>query len=124
MKHGFLKTASAIPVVKVADCQYNTDQIKQLIIQAEQKGIEIVCFPELCITGYTCQDLFGQRQLLDDAEISLISLMEFTRNYDIICIVGLPLPYCGSLLNCAAILQKGKILGIVRKTYLPNYNEF
>ncbi len=124
MKHGFLKTASAIPVVKVADCQYNTDQIKQLIIQAEQKGIEIVCFPELCITGYTCQDLFGQRQLLDDAEISLISLMEFTRNYDIICIVGLPLPYCGSLLNCAAILQKGKILGIVPKTYLPNYNEF
>lgn len=93
-------------------------------MQAEQNGVEIVCFPELCITGYTCQDLFQSQQLLDDAEIALISLMEFTRNYDVISIVGLPLPYCGSLLNCAAILQKGKILGIVPKTYLPNYKEF
>lgn len=124
MQHGFLKVAAAIPGVRVADCDYNTEQIKNLIMQAEQSGVEIVCFPELCITGYTCQDLFHSQQLLDDAEISLISLMDFTRNYDVISIVGIPLPYCGSLLNCAAIIQRGKILGIVPKTYLPNYNEF
>lgn len=110
--------------MRVADCAYNTEQIKSLILQAEQQKIEIICFPELCITGYTCQDLFESQQLQDDAEMSLISLMEFTRNYNIISIVGLPLPYCGSLLNCAAVIQKGKILGIVPKTYLPNYREF
>jgi len=124
MIHGFLKAAAAIPSVRVADCRYNTEQVKALIMQAEQKGVEIICFPELCITGYTCQDLFQSQQLLDDAEMSLISLMEFSRNYDVISIVGLPLPFCGSLLNCAAVIQKGKILGIVPKTYLPNYKEF
>lgn len=124
MIHGFLKVAAAIPSVRVADCAYNTEQIKSLIMQAEQQKIEIICFPELCITGYTCQDLFESQQLQDDAEMSLISLMEFTRNYNVISIVGLPLPYCGSLLNCAAVIQKGKILGIVPKTYLPNYREF
>ena len=124
MQHGFIKVAAAIPNVRVADCAFNTEQIKSLLMQAEQNGVEVVCFPELSITGYTCQDLFHSQQLLDDAEISLISLMDFTRNYDAVAIVGLPLPYCGSLLNCAAILQRGKILGIVPKTYLPNYNEF
>ena len=124
MQHGFIKVAAAIPNVRVADCAFNTEQIKSLLMQAEQNGVEVVCFPELSITGYTCQDLFHSQQLLDDAEISLISLMDFTRNYDVVAIVGLPLPYCGSLLNCAAILQRGKILGIVPKTYLPIYNEF
>ena len=124
MQHGFIKVAAAIPNVRVADCAFNTEQIKSLLMQAEQNGVEVVCFPELSITGYTCQDLFHSQHLLDDAEISLISLMDFTRNYDVVAIVGLPLPYCGSLLNCAAILQRGKILGIVPKTYLPNYNEF
>ena len=124
MQHGFIKVAAAIPNVRVADCAYNAEQIKSLIMQAEQNGVEVVCFPELSITGYTCQDLFHSQQLLDDAEISLISLMEFTRNYEVVSIVGVPMPYCGSLLNCAAILQRGKILGIVPKTYLPNYNEF
>lgn len=124
MIHGFLKTAAAIPSVRVADCAFNTEQIKSLIIQAEEKNVEVVCFPELCITGYTCQDLFQSQQLLDDAEISLISLLEFSRNYNVISIVGLPLPFCGSLLNCAAVIQKGKILGIIPKTYLPNYKEF
>ena len=124
MQHGFIKVAAAIPNVRVADCAFNTEQIKSLLMQAEQNGVEVVCFPELSITGYTCQDLFHSQQLLDDTEISLISLMDFTRNYDVVAIVGLPLPYCGSLLNCAAILQRGKILGIVPKTYLPNYNEF
>lgn len=124
MTHGFVKIASAVPMVTVADCRSNAEQIKRLITQAEDNHVEIVCFPELCITGYTCQDLFFQEQLLNEAERALINLMDFTRSLDVITIVGLPLPYCGSILNCAAILQHGKILGIVPKTYLPNYKEF
>lgn len=124
MNHGFLKVAAAIPSVRVADCAYNTEQIKSLIMQAEQKGAEIVVFPELCVTGYTCQDLFQSQQLLDDAEIALISLLDYTRSYEVIVVIGLPVPYQGSLLNCAAVLQRGKLLGMVPKTYLPNYKEF
>lgn len=124
MTHGFIRVAAAIPGVRVADCHFNTEQVKSIIIQAEQQNVEVIVFPELCLTGYTCQDLFASQQLLDDAEMSIIELMDFTRNYNIVCIVGAPLPYCGSLLNCAIVLQKGKILGIVPKTYLPNYKEY
>lgn len=124
MNHGFVKVASAIPTVKVADCQYNVEQIESLIVQAEGHGVEIICLPELCLTAYTCQDLFQQQLLLEEAEMALIHLMNFTRSLDIISIVGLPVPYKGSLLNCAAVIQKGKILGMIPKTYLPNYKEF
>ncbi len=124
MNHGFVKVASAIPSVKVADCQYNVEQIESLIVQAEGHGVEIICLPELSLTAYTCQDLFQQQLLLDEAEMALIHLMNFTRSLDIISIVGLPVPYKGSLLNCAAVIQKGKILGMIPKTYLPNYKEF
>ena len=124
MNHGFVKVASAIPSVRVADCQYNVEQIESLIVQAEGHGVEIICLPELCLTAYTCQDLFQQQLLLEEAEMALIHLMNFTRSLDIISIVGLPVPYKGSLLNCAAIIQKGKILGMIPKTYLPNYKEF
>ena len=124
MNHGFVKVASAIPSVRVADCQFNVEQIESLIVQAEGHGVEIICLPELSLTAYTCQDLFQQQLLLDEAEMALIHLMNFTRSLDIISIVGLPVPYKGSLLNCAAVIQKGKILGMVPKTYLPNYKEF
>ena len=124
MNHGFVKVASAIPTVKVADCQYNVEQIESLIVQAEGHGVEIICLPELCLTAYTCQDLFQQQLLLEEAEMALIHLMNFTRSLDIISIVGLPVPYKGSLLNCAAVIRKGKILGMIPKTYLPNYKEF
>ncbi len=124
MNHGFVKVASAIPSVKVADCQYNVEQIESLIVQAEGHGVEIICLPELSLTAYTCQDLFQQQLLLDEAEMALIHLMNFTRSLDIISIVGMPVPYKGSLLNCAAVIQKGKILGMIPKTYLPNYKEF
>ncbi|MCM1109472.1 MAG: NAD(+) synthase [Clostridium sp.] len=124
MNYGFVRIASAVTTVKVADCKYNTRQIESLIAQAEGKGVEIICFPELSITGYTCGDLFSQQILLDEAEMALISLMNFTRSLDIISIVGAPVAYRGTLLNCAVVLQKGKILGIVPKTYLPNYKEF
>lgn len=124
MNHGFVKIASAIPNVKVGDCKYNAQQIESLIIQAEGKGVEIICFPELCITAYTCGDLFSQQLLLDEAEMNLIGILDFTRSLDIISIIGLPVSYHGTLLNCAAVIQKGKILGLIPKTYLPNYKEF
>lgn len=124
MNHGFVKVASAVPSVKVADCQYNVQQIESLVIQAEGKGVEIICLPELSLTAYSCGDLFGQQLLLDEAEMALINLMNTTRSLNIISIVGLPVPYRGALLNCAAVVQRGKILGLVPKTYLPNYKEF
>ena len=124
MNHGFVKVASAIPSVKVADCQYNVEQIESLVIQAEGKGIEIICLPELSLTAYSCGDLFGQQLLLDEAEMALIHLMNVTRSLNIISIIGLPVPYRGALLNCAAVVQRGKILGLVPKTFLPNYKEF
>lgn len=124
MNHGFVKVASAIPSVRVADCQYNVEQIETMIVQAEGRGVEIITFPELSLTAYTCQDLFQQQLLLEEAEMTLIHLMNFTRTLDIISIVGLPVPYRGTLLNCAAVIQKGKILGLIPKTYLPNYKEF
>lgn len=124
MKHGFITVAAAIPSVKVADCDYNEKQLENLIAQAEGKGVEVIVFPELCITGYTCQDLFCQQLLLDEAEKAVLKLLDFTRSLDIIAIVGLPV-VCGDLLlNCAAVIQKGDLLGLVPKTYLPNYSEF
>ncbi len=124
MQNGFIKVAAAVPSVRVADCAYNTQQIESLIAQAEGKGVEVIVFPELCITGYTCQDLFRQNLLIEQAETSLLMLLDFTRKLDIISIVGLPVIVGDLLLNCAAVIQKGDLLGIVPKTYLPNYSEF
>ncbi|MBR0047570.1 MAG: NAD(+) synthase [Bacteroidaceae bacterium] len=124
MNYGFVKVASAIPSLKVADCTYNIQQIESLIIQAEGKGVEIIVFPELCISGYTCQDLFGQQLLLEKCEESLFKLLDFTRSLQIISIVGMPVMVDSLLMNCAIVVQGGKILGVVPKTYLPNYKEF
>lgn len=124
MNHGFVKIASAIPTLKVADCKYNVQEIESLVALAQGKSIEIICFPELSITGYTCGDLFAQQLLLDEAEMALIELMNFSRSLDIIIIIGTPVVYQNALLNCAAVIQKGKILGLVPKTYIPNHHEF
>ena len=124
MNYGFVKIATAVPEVRVADPKFNTQQIENLVIQAEGRGVEIICLPELSLTGYSCGDLFGQQLLLDEAEMALINLMNFSRSLDIITIVGLPVSYNGMLLNCAAVIQKGRILGLVPKTFLPNYQEF
>lgn len=124
MKHGFVNVAAAVPSVRVADVAYNLAETERLIAQAESRGVEIVCFPELGLTGYTCQDLFRSRLLLDKAKEAVDSLVEYSRNLDIISIVGMPLEASGVLLNCAVVIQKGHVLGVVPKTFLPNYNEF
>ena len=124
MKYGFVKVAAAVPAVKVADVDYNVQQIESIIAQAEGRGVEVIVFPELCITGYTCQDLFKEQLLLDRAEEAVITLLDFTRKLDIISIIGLPVIINGLLYNCAAVIQSGQLLGIIPKTYLPNYAEF
>ena len=123
MKYGFVKVASAIPAVKVADCKFNAQQIDTQIAIADGKGVQIIVFPELCITGYSCADLFGQTLLLEEAEIALMQIMNNTRQMDIISIVGMPVVVNATLMNCAIALQKGKILGVVPKTYLPDHKE-
>ena len=122
--YGFIKVASAIPSVKVGDVTYNLQQTELMIAQAEGKGVEIIVFPELSLTGYTCQDLFRQQLLIDAAEQAVMMLLDFTRQLDIIVVVGLPVMAGNILLNCAAVIQKGDLLGLIPKTYLPNYSEF
>ena len=124
MKYGYVKVASAVPTVKVADCVSNIKEIESQIAMAEGQGAEIIVFPELCVTGYTCQDLFRQQLLLDATENCVMQLLEFSRQLDIISIIGVPLVAGDLLLNCAVVIQRGKILGIVPKTFLPNYSEF
>ncbi len=124
MKYGFVNVAAAVPTVKVADVEYNVQQVESLIAQAEDRGVEIIVFPELCITGYSCQDLFKEQLLLNHAEEGIVKLLDFTRKLDIIAIVGLPVVVNGLLYNCAAVIQSGTLLGIIPKVYLPNYGEF
>ena len=124
MNYGYIKVASAVPSVKVADCMYNIQEMEQMIVRAEGQGVEIIVFPELSVTGYSCQDLFRQKLLVDATEQSVMMLQDFTRQLDIISIVGAPVLVGNILLNCAIVIQKGTILAIIPKTYLPNYSEF
>ena len=124
MKYGFINVAAAVPVIKVADVDYNVQQIESLVAQAEGKGVEILVMPELCITGYSCQDLFREQLLLDKSEEGIIQLLDFTRKLDTILVVGAPVLVNSLLYNCAVVIQRGQILGVVPKTYLPNYGEF
>ena len=112
MNYGFIKVASAIPSVRVGDVKFNTLQIENLIAQAEGKGVEVLVFPELAITGYTCQDLFRQSLLLDEADTAMMVLLDFTRKLNIISIIGAPVVVGNLLLNCAVVIQQGEILGI------------
>ncbi len=122
--YGYIKVAAAVPNVQVADCDYNAAQIETLIARSEAEDVEIVVFPELSVTGYSCQDLFRQQTLLHSAEQAMERLLDFTRSRDVIAIVGCPLSLGNLLLNCAVVIQHGELLGIVPKTFLPNYNEF
>ena len=121
---GFLKVAAAIPHVRVADCAYNASRIVALAEQAAQRGVEIVAFPELSVTGYTCGDLLLQPTLLDAADEALEEIVRATRKLPLALVVGVPLRHGSTLYNCAAVLTQGRILGVVPKTHVPNYSEF
>ena len=109
MKFGFIKVAAAIPGVKVADCSFNAQQIIELLNVAEAQGVQIIAFPELSITGYSCGDLFSQVLLLEQAEIALMQILGETRQLNVISIIGIPVSVESSLMNCAVVVYKGKI---------------
>ena len=126
MRDGLIKIAAGTPSIRVADCRYNAEQIFTLMREAQQQGVKLLCLPELCLTGYTCGDLFLQNTLLNGAEEGLETILEATVNLELVAAVGLPVRcnWNQKLYNCAAVIQKGKILGLIPKIYLPNYNEF
>lgn len=124
MKDGYIKVAAATPSVKVADCEYNVKSIKKLMKEASDKGVKVTVFPELCITAYSCGELFLQERLLEAARRGLLDIVKESKKYDGIFFVGLPLDVKGALLNVACAVSCGEILGFIPKTYLPTYGEF
>ncbi len=124
MKHGFVKVAAVTPDIRVADVAYNKDQIISKLGEAANEGAKVIVFPELCITGYTCSDLFLQDLLLREARKAIVDIAEATRNIDALVFVGAPLCVDGELYNVAVSMNRGKILGFTTKTFLPNYGEF
>ena len=121
---GYVRVAAAVPHMRVADCQYNAAEIKKQITEAVQEGVEVVCFPELSITGYTCADLFFTQQLQKDALSALEEVCAFTRNLPIIVLIGAPLKVDNNLYNCAFVMTDGDVVGVVPKVNLPNTGEF
>ena len=124
MRDGFITVACGTPKLRLADCDYNAEQTFTLMRKAEKAGAKVLVLPELGLTGYTCGDLFYQDALLRGAEQALATVLEATRNLEVVTAVGLPLRVNNKLYNCAAIIQKGTVLGVVPKTHLPNYSEF
>ena len=124
MKDGYVRVEVVTPDIKVADCIFNTEQICSRIDKAYDAQVSVIVFPEMCITGYTCNDLFLQDTLLSDAQKSLATITEYTKGKNMLTVVGLPFEYCNKLYNVAAVIKDGVILGLVPKKYIPNYNEF
>ena len=124
MKDGFLRVAAATPQIKTADCDYNAEAIAVLAEQGAQQGAGLIVFPELSLTGYTCGDLFAQQTLQNGALNALHLLCERTAALDAVLVVGLPVTNEAKRFNCAAVLFKGKVLGLVPKKNVPNYREF
>ncbi len=126
MRDGFIKVAAGTPNIKVADCDYNAGQIIALMQEAAAQGVKVLALPELCITGYTCGDLFLQETLLRGAEDALGRILEETQELDMLTAVGLPVwnHWDSKLYNCAAVINRGKLLGLAPKIYIPSYGEF
>ena len=124
MRDGFVKVAAGTPKIRVADCIYNADRIVELIRAAAALGVKVLALPELCLTGYTCGDLFFQDTLLDAAERELATILAETADLDVLTAVGLPVRHENKMYNCAALIQRGMILGLVPKTHIPNHGEF
>ncbi len=121
---GFLRVCAAVPDIKIADVRYNRDSIKRLYEEAADKGIDLMVCPEMCVTGYTCGDLFLQPALMEAAKDALFELAEMTSGHGTMLVVGVPVMHDGRRYNCAAILHGGSIIAVVPKTHLPNYGEF
>ena len=117
-RFGFVKVAAATPLVKLADCHANAEAIDKMTAEALERGVSIVVFPELSLTGYTCGDLFLQSRIIEAGDEALESLLATPR--DIVSIVGMPIYYKNNLYNCAVVIANGKICGIVPKSYTPN----
>ena len=124
MKDGFICVAAGTPKIRVADCRHNAEQIFTMMREADKQGVKILALPELCLTGYTCGDLFLQDTLLDGAAEGLRTILEATRHLEVLTALGMPVRAGGKLYNCAVVIQKGEILAVAPKTYLPNYGEF
>lgn len=124
MRDGFVKVAAVTPKIRVADTKYNAKVICDGIKEAAEQGAKVIVFPELCITGYTCEDLFLQETLLEGAKEALGEIIEFTSSVDAVVFVGLPIQYNGKLYNAAAAIKGDRLLGFVPKSYIPTYNEF
>ena len=124
MQYGMVKCAAATPRIKVADCAYNAEQAIAMMDRAADAGVQLLVLPELCLTGYTCGDLFLQRTLLEGALAALARVVKARAKLDLVTVLGLPIVKDGKLYNCAAVVQGGRVLGMVPKTHLPNYNEF
>ena len=124
MRHGYVRAAAITPKIRVADPLYNKEVICEKMEEAVGQGAAVLVFPELCITGYTCGDLFWQELLLNQAKEQLLEIAACTKGKNCIAFVGLPLMYNGKLYNVAAALGEGRVLGLVPKTFIPMYNEF
>lgn len=124
MKDGFIKVAACTPEIQVADVDFNVDKIISQLEKCREEGVKVAVFPELCITGYTCQDLFFQNALLDKAMKCVVKIAKTTADSDMLVAVGVPVRANGKLYNCAAVIQDGEVRAFVPKTHLPNYNEF
>lgn len=124
MSFGFVKAGAYTPKIKVADVKHNLSEIKKGITEGKNKGVRLLVFPELCVTGYTCGDLFYSNVLLEAADGAMKEIAEFSKNTDMLIFIGMPFKVNGLIYNVAVGINNGKVLGIVPKTYLPNYNEF
>ncbi|QSX07080.1 NAD(+) synthase [Sedimentibacter sp. zth1] len=122
--YNFVRVGAAVPKIEVANCKFNIESIFEIIKDAEKNKVMVLNFPELCVTGYTCADLFYQASLIDECENSINDLLDMTSNIDMLIVVGAPVKMGSTLYNCAIAMYKGKILCIVPKSYLPNYGEF
>ncbi len=124
MKHGFIKVAAGTPKIRIADCSANAALILEEIDRMQEHGAKIMVFPELCLSGFECRDLFWQERLLKESLSALEAIAKSSAEADALIFVGLPMEYGGKLFNCAAALSRGKVLGVIPKTFIPNYNEF
>ena len=123
-RYGYIKVAAAVPAVRVADCDFNAGRIVEMMRRAADRGVRVVAFPELSVTAYTCGDLFLQSQLLDAAAAAIERIAEASRTIPVAAIVGAPLRYGTAIYNCAVAVAGGRCLGVVPKSYVPNYAEF